>query len=278
MDDLRERTADALSDSLRAHLVADVPVGVFLSGGIDSGAIVSLARGMQTDLHTYTVAVDDSATDEGPLAARVAQHFGTTHHALAVDSRAIVRDWPSILSHLDQPTGDAINSYCVSRVVRESGVKCVLSGVGGDEVFGGYPSFRRIPRARTLARLPLGVSRPWQPGRRLPRPRGPAACGRSRGVTAMSQGFIVGCGLIDAGRNRLVCRAVAPGVTRGLVAGGRDRRKERQALGKETDAAAAARLETCVYMRAQLLRDIDAMSMAHGLEVRMPFVVSRRSR
>ena len=114
-DDLRARTADALADSLRAHLVADVPVGVFLSGGIDSGAIVSLARGLQRDLHTYTVSVDDSATDEAPLAARVAAHFGTTHHALAVESRTVIRDWPSILAHLDQPTGDAINSYCVSR-------------------------------------------------------------------------------------------------------------------------------------------------------------------
>ena len=188
VDELRARTADALSDSLRAHLVADVPVGVFLSGGIDSGAIVSLARGIQTDLHTYTVSVDDSATDEAPLAARVAHHFGTTHHALAVDSHAIVRDWPSILSHLDQPTGDAINSYCVSRVVRESGVKCVLSGVGGDEAFGGYPSFRRIPRARALARLPRRMVATMAAGAALATP---ARASRVRQI-ARSEGDVAG--------------------------------------------------------------------------------------
>jgi asparagine synthase (glutamine-hydrolysing) len=228
---------------------------------------------MQTDLHTYTVSVNDSATDEAPLAARVAQHFGTTHHALAVDSHAIVRDWPSILSHLDQPTGDAINSYCVSRVVRESGVKCVLSGVGGDEAFGGYPSFRRIPRARALARLPRRMVATMAAGAALATP---ARASRVRQI-ARSDGDVGGIyrglrGLLMPDEIDSFAGPLLQASPEAWARAASVDHLNTEALGQETDSAAVARLESCVYMRAQLLRDIDAMSMAHGLEVRMPFV------
>jgi asparagine synthase (glutamine-hydrolysing) len=270
---LRERTSRALTDSVRAHLVADVPVGIFLSAGVDSGALVSLARPLQSNLHTYTISVDDAALDEAPQAARVAERFGTTHHTLTVDARAIGRDWPAILSHLDQPSGDAVNSYFVSRAVRQSGVKAVLSGVGGDEAFGGYPSSRRISRARTLAALPAPLVAAMGRGAAI---AAPARGSRLRQI-AGSGGDVTGIyrGLRAFLQSDEVDRMAGAAVSADHEARARVAAIEQMnaaPLGPETDSAAVARLESCIYMRTQLLRDLDAMSMAHGLEVRMPFV------
>ena len=145
--ELRERTAAAVQNSVTAHLVADVPVGVFLSGGIDSSAILSAASNAGVSgLNTYTVRFDDRSS-EHEYAALVASRFGATHHELALDSSRIAADLPRIVARLDQPTLDAVNWYYVSAAVAETGIKAVLSGSGGDEMFGGYPSFRRLPAA-----------------------------------------------------------------------------------------------------------------------------------
>ena len=137
---------------MRAHLVADVPVGVFLSGGIDSSAIVSAARSIgATGLQSFTVAFDD-VSSESRFARTVASAFGTTHHELRLEAPHVVDDLPRILARLDQPTIDAVNSYYVSKAVAATGIKTVLSGTGGDELFGGYPSFTRLPRAMAFAR------------------------------------------------------------------------------------------------------------------------------
>ena len=141
-----------MRDSVRAHLVADVPVGVFLSGGIDSGALVSAATSAgATNLQTFTVGVDDG-TSEADLAREVAEAFGTRHHELRVDASHVASDWPHILERLDQPTIDGVNSYYVAKAVAATGIKAVLSGAGGDEMFGGYPSFVRLPRALAAKR------------------------------------------------------------------------------------------------------------------------------
>ena len=148
----REAVGHAVRDSVRAHLVADVPVGVFLSGGIDSSAIVSAAcSNGATNLQTFTVAFDD-ASSESRFAWRVASAFGTRHHELRLEAPHVVDDLPRIFAHLDQPTIDAVNSFYVSKAVAATGIKAVLSGTGGDELFGGYPSFRRLPRAMAIAR------------------------------------------------------------------------------------------------------------------------------
>ncbi len=120
--------------------------GCFFRGGIDSGAIVSLARAMNAgDLQAYTVVVNEAAYSEEALARTVAERFGITHHVLRLDAGRIGRDLDAIVGAFDQPTADAVNSYYVSQAVASTGVKAVLSGVGGDELFGGYPSFERIP-------------------------------------------------------------------------------------------------------------------------------------
>jgi asparagine synthase (glutamine-hydrolysing) len=137
----------ALDDAVRAHLVSDVPVGVFLSGGLDSAALVaSAARIGAPALRTFTVAVPGSAIDESAAAARVARHFGTSHTEVELTPAEIAGWIEDALAVMGEPTVDGLNTFIVSRAVARAGLKVVLSGLGGDEMLGGYPSFTQVPR------------------------------------------------------------------------------------------------------------------------------------
>ena len=274
--ELRTIAADAVRDSVRAHLVADVPVGVFLSGGVDSGAIVSAATSLGASLGTYTVSFDDP-TSEAAIARKVAEHFGTKHHELRLAPGDIVRDFPGIVSRLDQPTIDGVNSYYVSRAVAETGVKAVLSGTGGDELFGGYPSFRRIPAALRAKRFAGPLLRFGSPlvGAALPprlKPRWEhfaATNGNLAEVYRTQRGLFLRSEIAHVAGPALLDRAVWSDAWTRL----NDAEASLLApFGTEQTNAAVARLETRLYLGCQLLRDTDAMSMAHGLEVRLPFV------
>ena len=272
------RASDAIRDSIAAHMVADVPVGVFLSGGVDSTAIVAHARSITSgELHTYTVAGDVPSLSEIEPARRVATFFETTHHELMIGAAAMARALPSIIRRLDAPSADAINSYFVSQAVAATRIKAVLSGVGGDEMFGGYPSFQRIPAAMRAARWLSPV---------LP-------------VTAMAVSAVSNwrarklqhfAGAADAASAyRAVRGNFMPEEWPRLLGpafDGPTRREAREALSAvearmfrevpaETPLATVARMETGAYLQGQLLRDVDAVSMAHALEVRVPFVDHR---
>jgi asparagine synthase (glutamine-hydrolysing) len=276
--ELRIRASEAIRDSVAAHLVADVPVGIFLSGGLDSAAIVASARDITSGpLHTYTVAGDVPSMSELEPARAVATHFETTHHELMIGAAAIERALPSIIRRLDAPSADAVNSYFVSQAVAATRVKAVLSGVGGDEMFGGYPSFRRIPSAIRTAKW-LGPVLPMTA-------RAAAAVPDWR---ARKLGHFVSTPDL-ASAYRAVRGNFMPEEWPALLgpafdgAVGRDAAAQLEDLeartfatrGRETVVAAVARFETGAYLRGQLLRDVDAVSMAHGLEVRMPFVDHR---
>ena len=271
---LRRRVGAAVQDSVAAHLVADVPVGIFLSGGIDSSAILSAAvNAGAAGLNTYTVRFDDRSS-EHEYARLVASTFGATHHELVLDPSRIVADLPRILSHLDQPTLDAVNGFYVSAAVAETGIKAVLSGTGGDELFGGYPSFRRLPAAFRLKRrlgrmaaavgpavstvLPERLSERWQHFM-SGNGRIDVAYRTQRGLYMPAElEQLAGPALRDCWQPTVARLAAAESV---LLDGA--------ATTLEGDVA---RLETRVYLGSQLLRDLDVMSMAHGLEVRVPFV------
>src|SRR6202048_475645 len=165
INDERQQLAarEALLDSVRHHLVADVPVGAFLSSGIDSGALVGLMRDAgQQDIQTVTLAFEEFRgrhEDEAPLAAEIAARYGTRHSTRVVTEEEFRTDLPKILASMDQPTIDGLNTWFVSKAAHELGLKVAISGLGGDELFGGYPSFRDIPRwVRALAipsRIPM---------------------------------------------------------------------------------------------------------------------------
>jgi len=271
---LKNRVRHAVQDSVAAHLVADVPVGVFLSGGIDSSAILSAAvNAGACGLNTYTVRFDDDSS-EHEYAELVASTFGASHHELVLEPARIADDLPRILRHLDQPTLDAVNSFYVSEAVAKTGIKAVLSGTGGDELFGGYPSFRRLPAAVRLKRRLTPVA----PG------VGPAVSAvLPERLTERWRHFMSGNGRVDnayrAQRGLFMPaeleRLAGPALRDRWVPAAARVTAAEQALfdgAAGTVEGDVARLETRVYLGSQLLRDLDAMSMAHSLEVRVPFV------
>src|SRR5262249_54781503 len=139
--DVRPRMHDLLRQSIAGHLISDVPVGIFLSGGIDSTALVALAREIGATPRTFSVVMPGTSHDEAPYARLVAQRFACEHHEIVLTESELTARVPDALAAVDHPTGDGINTFVVSRAVRAAGIKVALSGLGGDELFGGYPSF-----------------------------------------------------------------------------------------------------------------------------------------
>ncbi len=277
LDAYRADVAASLRDSVRAHLVADVPVGVFLSGGIDSGAIVSCAEAAGArQLQTFTVGFDGESS-ESERASLVAGRFGTRHHDLRIASADVARDLPAVLARLDQPTIDAVNSYYISRAVASTGIKAVLSGAGGDEVFGGYPSFSRLPRAMAAKRAAGPLWPVLGPLAGIVMPE--RLRNRWNHFAATNGSFIEAYRVQRGFLLPEEVRAIAgPALTDAdwRDADGEVRAAEHLLLDPastgEAPAASVARLESRLYLGSQLLRDLDVMSMAHGLEVRVPFV------
>lgn len=260
----------ALLDSVAHHFISDVPVGVFLSGGIDSTALVGLARTVgRADLHTYSIAFPGTPGDEGGLAQRTAAHFGTTHHEWKLDATAGRQLFSQYLQVMDQPSIDGLNTFTVAKFAREQGMKVVLSGLGGDELFGGYKSFREVPR---LARL----------NRRL-RLTGPIRAGVRAVLRNARRPQLRRLGEMLGQPARL---DTAYAALRGTFTDVEATMLTRHYTGEEvvadfsseelpadpTPEDTVSRLELTHYMRNQLLRDSDVMSMAHGLELRVPFL------
>jgi asparagine synthase (glutamine-hydrolysing) len=281
-DTLGERVAGAVSESVRAHMLADVEVGIFLSGGIDSGALLGLLRDAgKSDIQAITLAFDElrnTTDDETPTAARVAECYGARHHVRRVDGREFRHDLPAILDAMDQPSIDGINTWFVAKAAREIGLKVALSGLGGDEMFGGYPSFADVPRWRRrfgpLAAVPgLGwaaraLLRRFAP--RVARER-PKALGMLEYANSWAGAYLLRRGLFLP--EELTAYVDADTLRKGLR-----RLKPLQHLARALqpdpgfDIGRVCLLESCHYLRNQLLRDADWAGMAHGIEIRVPFV------
>jgi asparagine synthase (glutamine-hydrolysing) len=275
----------ALLDSVRHHLVADVPVGAFLSAGIDSGSLVGLMRDAgQSEIATVTLGFAEfsgTENDETQLAESVAQRYATRHVTRLITEQEFAADLPLILQAMDQPSIDGFNTWFVSKAARELGLKVAISGLGGDELFGGYPSFEQVPRLARAMRLPARL--PGLPGlvRRIAAAAGPARLGfnpKSAGLMEYG-GTIEGAYLLRRG---LFMPWELPSILgRDFAAEGLRRlqplRHLAAAAGRRPRSrfAHVAALETGIYMRNQLLRDTDWASMAHGLEVRVPLVDHR---
>ena len=146
------KVRQALIDSVKHHLVSDVPVGIFLSGGIDSTAMVALSRQVNSgELRTYSIAFEEQQWNEGDLAQKVANTFETNHTECKITASMGRELLPQFLTAIDQPSIDGFNTFCVSQIAHQSGTKVVLSGLGGDELFGGYKSFQKVPQMLRLS-------------------------------------------------------------------------------------------------------------------------------
>ena len=140
-------TRQALNDSIKAHLVSDVPISLFLSGGIDSTAILALINAnTNLKINTYSIAFEEDEWNEGPIAQRVADHFGSNHTELLLTKNKAQKIYNDYITAIDQPSIDGFNTFCISKLAHEHGEKVVLSGLGGDEVFAGYKSFELLPK------------------------------------------------------------------------------------------------------------------------------------
>ncbi len=143
-----------MEDTIRAHVIADVPVGAFLSGGLDSAVVAGLmSNATGNALKTFSIGFEEDSFSEADYAEATARHLGAVHHTRILSGDEVASDMDKIMAACDQPTGDGVNTFYASQTAQEGGVKVALSGLGGDELFGGYPSFRTLPILSR--RLPL---------------------------------------------------------------------------------------------------------------------------
>jgi asparagine synthase (glutamine-hydrolysing) len=279
----RATLSAAVHDSVRHHLVADVPVAVFLSAGLDSGALLgTMAELGARDTLAVTLAFEEfrgAPLDEAPLAAEVAARYGARHVVRTVDRSEFERDLPAIFDAMDLPTIDGINTWFVAKAAHEAGVKVALSGMGADECFGGYPSFVDVPRSVHLLRL-CG----FLPGfGALVRRLMSAAIASGIGVHPKAAG-ILQYGSSWAGAYLLRRSVYMPWeldelLEPALLEEGLRRLAPLSRIAAELQAGRplgdfdrVAALETSLYMRNQLLRDADWAGMAHSIEIRVPYV------
>jgi asparagine synthase (glutamine-hydrolysing) len=270
---------ETLREAVRLRLLSDVPLGVFLSGGIDSAVLATVATEVAgTEVQTVSIGFDQPAYDETTVAAEVARELGTRHRTLRLSGQNVLDDLPEVLAAVDQPTVDGFNTYFVARTARRAGLTVALSGVGGDELFGGYASFRDVPRARRWgARL-----RPLGGAARLGARLFGGAAGR-RGAKAVE---LLTRGGEPAAVYLLRRELFLPDDRRSMLPspGGSDPVSgvpgsvldELRGQARGLDAFNQVSLfELSAYMRHMLLRDADVFSMAHGLEVRVPLLDHR---
>jgi asparagine synthase (glutamine-hydrolysing) len=273
-EEARQGVFERLARAVDRQMISDVALGAFLSGGVDSSAIVAMmAEVSSRPVHTFSVIFQEKAYDESPFSAQIARKFGTEHHPLLLSPQDFLDQMPDALAAMDHPSGDAVNTYVVSRATRAAGFTVALSGLGGDELFGGYPVFRQYQRLRgfgALYALPLPLRQVAAAALRL-LPQDHRSERLRALLTAPSAAFehlyplfrqIYSPAEIAQLGGNWPLRAPFEG----LLDLSELQRMERLPLFSQVSAG-----EIAAYTQSVLLRDTDQMSMASSLEVRVPF-------
>lgn len=278
-----------LEDAVRSHLIADVPVGLFLSSGLDSAAIAALAAREQSGIHSFTVAFPEEEFNEAPQARKIAEHCGTTHQEVALSGAEMLARLEGALRALDLPTMDGINTYIVSWAARQVGMKVALSGLGGDELFGGYNTFSDTLRVADLARVARVIPAPLRSATRsiverlmALRASSPDAARKAAAVWAsprnLAHPYFFTRLLFPPGELR---RLMNPVIRSSAVGPDGDTLVPTWPGWLALSAGQAAHfdavtavswLEMRSYMVSTLLRDTDSVSMNRSLEVRVPLL------
>ncbi len=266
------RLQQTIRDSVRMQMASDVPVGVFLSGGIDSSSLVAMLAGQGIRPETFSIAFQEKDYSEADYSSLVSRAFGTKHHEITISAGETLSQLAAAIDAMDQPTIDGVNLYLIAQNTRAAGIKVALSGLGGDELFAGYSSFTAVPKMERFASL-------WKrvPARELlstvyswltpPSDRQRRLVGLLGGdelhpyfLSRMLFTADQRKSLLGAGEGESNIRAW--GFARSLL----DRATSLDAINR------VSYLETRCYMANTLLRDTDMMSMAHGLEIRVPLI------
>jgi asparagine synthase (glutamine-hydrolysing) len=282
----KSKLARVLEESVQLHLASDVPLGVFLSGGVDSATVANLAKkAARAPVHTFTMAFEEQEYNEGVIARRIADAIGTRHQEVVLTEERFIGQLEPAIDSLDQPTFDGLNSYYISQAVREAGFKVALAGTGGDELFGGYASFRNLP---TMLRWSKRAK--WMPQGVIVELAKLVASmlQTSRGAIPPQTRWAKLPEMVRRGGNLLSLYQLAYALflpdfqrqlTEGLLANNIvDGLPEemRTRLGGEilsrSALCAISVLEQRLFLGERLLRDTDATSMAASIEVRLPLV------
>jgi asparagine synthase (glutamine-hydrolysing) len=267
--------AAILEEGLRLHLVSDVPLAVFLSGGVDSSVIANLAqRAAQGPIHTFTLAFEEPELNEGPIARRIAAAIGTEHHEVVLTEARFVENLDAALDSLDQPTFDGLNAYYMSNAIRAAGFTVALSGTGGDELFGGYASYRDLPVLQHWSRRAIWVPRGLQVAAAKVASR--LLCGFSETIPPQTRWAKLP-DMIRHGDDLLALYQLAyalflPGFQRELLAPGFAEALLSAETRARTPLSAISVMEQRLFLGERLLRDNDVASMASSLEQRVPLV------
>ena len=269
-----------LREAVRRHLLSDVRVGIFLSSGLDSTAVLGIAREFQIaseHLHAFTVSFsDDPEYDEAAVARVTAARFGVQYHEYPVEQSTALRWIRDGLDRMDQPSMDGLNTYMVARAVREQGIKVALSGMGGDEIFAGYNTFRRVPRLYRAMRWMKSLPPSWRAAlaRQATLPMNAVVRSKASDIAAVGPDFLE---IYFQTRRVLSNRALAQlglePASLGLLSNYQIANGTfENGIGPAEAAASVARLESAFYLQNVLLRDSDVFGMASSLEIRVPLL------
>lgn len=252
----------ALEKAVTQHLISDAPIGVFLSGGLDSSIIALLANKHQSKLKTVSLYFEDAAYSEKKYQDALTDKLSCNHQQFLLKENDFHSNLPSIINAMDLPCCDGINTWFISKYAKDSGLKAVLSGVGGDELYGGYPSFNRINTALSLAHIPTALLRTgrFTNSKKLKR------------LEYLSINGAIGKYLFL--RGQFIPSEIAKflGGTENEIWKILSTQPQLENINYLTPQNQASWMEINLYMQNQLLRDADVMSMAHGLEIRLPFL------
>lgn len=278
-EELRTQLRRALLDTVSHHLVSDVPVGIFLSSGIDSSTLTALASEINlSKINTVTLGFKEyleTHDDETSFAILVSDYYRTSHQTIWVSKGDFESDLPNIMDSMDQPTIDGINTYFISKAAVKAGLKVSLSGLGGDELFGGYPSFQQVPRMVNIfqpftsfsgiSKAFLSISHPFLKHFSSPKYAGLFLYGGSYGgAYLLRRGMFMPWELFDLLDKDIARIGYESLQTLPML--------EKTAYQIKSNHLKVSALEMSWYMRNQLLRDADWAGMAHSLEIRVPFI------
>ncbi|MEX8548510.1 MAG: asparagine synthase (glutamine-hydrolyzing) [Mucilaginibacter sp.] len=263
LEEAKQLICEKLHEAINRHLIADAPIGVFLSGGIDSSIVALEASKFKgTDLYTLSLTFDDADFDESKFQQIMVKKLGSKHSSKQITEQAFLEQSNEIFKAMDQPSADGINTWLVAKLAKKQSLKAVLSGLGGDELFGGYPSFKRIRLFKKLRQLlPKAALKLFQ---YLPK----AAYQKLTYLSLRSQlGYYLALrGYFAPKQIAAILNIPVKEVWEKLD------QLEFPDFNPENPDMFASYLEQNIYMKNQLLRDADAMSMQHGIEIRMPFL------
>lgn len=273
---IQHHISDLLTSSVELRMRADVPFGAFLSGGIDSSIVVGLmSRISEHPVNTFSITFQEKAYDESPYSELIAKRFRTKHTAIQLSAAHFLQTIPEALHAMDHPSGDGPNTYVVSKATRDAGVKMALSGLGGDEVFAGYDVFKRmktLEHQSWLNKIPTGLRKNF--GSLLKSLKPSAASEKLAAALAQQR--------IDLAHFYPLTRQVLyENEVQQLLKYGQSASNPVQLLAQAVGGirmptlSKVSVLEMSTYMQNVLLRDADQMSMAHALEIRVPFLDHR---